>query len=52
MKKYRICWKSKITGEKGYGEWLPDKKTIEATLKHTKKTTPTHDHWIEEKEDG
>jgi hypothetical protein len=53
MKMYRVCWKSRLTGFEGKGEWT-EKKIAEAWFKElTGKSAPSEfrnfDHWVEKK---
>jgi len=44
--KYRVAWKSKLTGATGHGEYM-DKGKAQVWLESVKKSTPDLVHWLE-----
>jgi len=47
----RVAWKSKRTGESGFGEWISKKNALERCSKAETKYGDTLHHWVEYREE-
>jgi len=45
--KYRVAWKSTLTGHSGHGQWQENRELVEAAVKLANRMTPECDHWME-----
>jgi len=51
QEKCRVCWKNKITGDTGNGEFI-DRESAEAWVKEENKKYPDLEHWLETEDEA
>jgi len=47
-----LAWKSKRTGESGFGEWISKKNALAGCSEAKEKYGDTLHHWVEYREEG
>ena len=44
---HRICWRSRITGFEGNGQWIGEHEAVQCVAHHSNILYPEIEHWVE-----